>query len=66
MKDIINNRIVILQKELDGVYEIIQKESFLPTNGNRDDQYSLMFILYLKKTKLKTEIETLKWVLNQK
>lgn len=66
MKDIINNRIAILQKELDEVYETIQKESFDPTNGNRDDHYSLMFFLYLQKTKLKSEIEALKWVLNQK
>jgi hypothetical protein len=66
MKGIINNRITILQKELDEIYEIIQKESFEPTNGNRDEHYSLMYFLYLQKTKLKTEIETLKWVLSQK
>lgn len=66
MKNIINNRIAILQKELDEIYEIIQKESLEPTNGNRDDHYSLMFFIYLQKTKLETEIETLKWVLSQK
>jgi len=65
MKDIINNRKAILQKELAGLCKIIQK-NYLAPNENRDNYYSLMFFLYLQKTKLKTKIEVLKWVLSQK
>jgi len=66
MKGIISNRMNFLQKELDVVNKIIQNELFNPSNDNRNDLYSKMFILYLKKTKLKTEMETLNWVLSQK
>jgi hypothetical protein len=58
---------IILQKErkLNDLSTIILKESYKPSNENRDDQINLMYLLYIEKVKLETEIKTLKWIMEQ-
>ena len=58
----IESRISHQTKKLKDLKELILEESFNPSNANRDDHLSLMYLLYIEKIKLEVEIKTLQWV----